>query len=207
MQTYSQLGQDLACLAHYNHVRGGYFVEIGASDGMELSNTYLLEKEYGWRGVCVEPIPDKFDALKQNRPGSVCVDRAVYHTSGETLDFFVCFTCSLLSGIPQHLNLQKQTVLASHTAIRVTTVTLLDLLRDAGAPRFIEYLSLDTEGSEYEILRGFDFSQYTFGRIDVEHNYCEPTRTNIRNLLEAHGYIFVAQNHWDDTYVCPKPPS
>ena len=65
---------------------------------------------------------------------------------------------------------------------------------------FIEYLSLDTEGSEYEILKGFDFSKYTFGYIDVEHNFEEPTRTHIRNLLEENGYIYICENNWDDCY-------
>ena len=59
----SQLGQDLTVLKFYNNKRDGYFIEIGASDGIKLSNTYLLESQYGWKGICVEPIPNNYNKL------------------------------------------------------------------------------------------------------------------------------------------------
>ena len=55
--TYSQLGQDLDVIKHYNFKENGFFVEIGANDGISLSNTYLLEKKYNWKGLCIEPLP------------------------------------------------------------------------------------------------------------------------------------------------------
>jgi predicted transcriptional regulator len=61
-------------------------------------------------------------------------------------------------------------------------------------------MSLDTEGSELEILRNFDFEKYTFGLIDIEHNYIEPRRTEIKNLLLSKGYIYKGENQWDDMY-------
>jgi predicted transcriptional regulator len=61
-------------------------------------------------------------------------------------------------------------------------------------------MSLDTEGSEFEILKNFNFEKYTFGLIDVEHNYVEPRRSEIRNLLLSRGYIYVGENNWDDMY-------
>jgi hypothetical protein len=82
----------------------------------------------------------------------------------------------------------------------VKTLTLTDLLDKAKAPSFIDYLSLDTEGSEFEILRATDFSRYTFGLIDVEHNFVEPRRTEIRNLLLSHGYVYLRENQFDDSY-------
>ena len=68
MRSYSQLGQDLTVLKFYNDKRDGYFIELGASDGITLSNTYLLEKEFGWKGICAEPVPVKYEALCKNRP-------------------------------------------------------------------------------------------------------------------------------------------
>ena len=61
-------------------------------------------------------------------------------------------------------------------------------------------MSLDTEGSELEILQNFDFEKYTFGLIDVEHNYVEPRRTKIMSLLLSKGYIYKGENEWDDMY-------
>ena len=63
MRSFSQLQQDIEVLKYYDYKHNGYFVEIGASDGIELSNTYLLETEYNWKGICVEPIPERYDLL------------------------------------------------------------------------------------------------------------------------------------------------
>jgi hypothetical protein len=87
--------------------------------------------------------------------------------------------------------------------IEVTTVSLLDLLEQHGAPRDIDYLSVDTEGSEFDILSAFDFSRYRIRIISVEHNYMETKREAIRQLLAQHGYRreFEAFSNWDDWYV------
>jgi hypothetical protein len=106
----------------------------------------------------------------------------------------------LLSGITDHIDTHKKSVNANKTTIKVKTISLLDVLKNANAPMFIEYMSLDTEGSELEILKHFDFKQYIFGLIDVEHNFVEPRRTNIKNLLVSNGYIYKGENKWDDMY-------
>ena len=63
MNSYSQLNQDINVLKFYNNKTDGYFVEIGASDGIKISNTYLLEKEYNWKGICIEPIQEEYEKL------------------------------------------------------------------------------------------------------------------------------------------------
>jgi hypothetical protein len=117
-----------------------------------------------------------------------------------TVTFDIANNSILLSGITQHIDVHRSTVDKNKTSIAVSTITLLDVLDQAKAPAFIEYLSLDTEGSEYEILKAFDFSRYTFGLIDVEHNFIEPRRTHIRDFLVANGYEFLGENKWDDRY-------
>ena len=196
----SQLGQDTAALKFYNNKREGYFLEIGASDGLNLSNTYLLEKEYGWKGICVEPIPAIFEQLVANRPNSHCCDNAVYNTSNETVTFDIANNYTLLSGISANIDKHTTAVNANKTTISVKTITLNDLLDKYSAPTFIEYLSLDTEGSEYEILKSFNFAKYIFGLIDVEHNYIEPRRSHIKTLLLENGYVYLGENKWDDSY-------
>ena len=195
--SYSQIGQDVE--VHHAYPNGGFYVEIGASDGIELSNTYLLEKN-GWNGICAEPIPDKFVKLCENRPKANCCDKALYHTSNQVVDFDICTSYSLLSGISESIDTYKQHVDQYKTTIKVETITLEDLLDMWNVPKFIEYLSLDTEGSEYDILKVFDFTKYKFGIIHVEHNYIEPRRTQIRLLLESNGYKFEKENNWDDCY-------
>lgn len=190
----------MAVVEFYKGKEGGYFVEVGASDGIELSNTHLLETKYKWKGVCCEPIPLRFQKLVINRPNSICFNDAIYNKSGLSLTFTIAHAFDLLSGISEHITTHKSTVDTNKSEITVNTLTLTDALDKANAPRFIEYLSLDTEGSELEILKSFDFSKYTFGLIDVEHNYQEPIRSDIRSLLLSKGYIYKGANQFDDMY-------
>lgn len=197
---YAQLKQDIDVLKVY---KKGYYVEIGASDGIELSNTYLLEIN-NWKGICVEPIPTRYDKLIQNRPNAICYNKAVYHTSDLEVLFTISNRYDLLSGVTDYLTTYKDVIMFDHTDILVQTKTLNDILIDAKAPSFIEYLSVDTEGTELEILKSVDLKKYKFGIIDVEHNYEEPRRSDIRKLLLDNGYELQLENKWDDRYVCCK---
>jgi FkbM family methyltransferase len=197
----SQLGQDLEVLNVYKHKQDGFFVEIGAFDGISLSNTYLLETEYNWRGICVEPIVEHYNNLVLNRPRSLCSNNAVYNKTGLTLNFDVAHASNMLSGISENIDHHKSTVESAKTTIQVETISMNDLLDKFNAPRFIEYLSLDTEGSEFEILKEIDYSWYTFGLIDVEHNFVEPRRSQIKRLLTLNGYVYKCQNEFDDSYI------
>jgi FkbM family methyltransferase len=196
----SQLGQDIKVVQFYNNKENGFFIEIGASDGIELSNTYLLETKYNWKGICCEPIPSRFEKLVVNRPNSICINEAVYSQSGLQVTFDIAHSYDLLSGIAEHIDYHKTTVERNKSTIQVNTISLLDVLEKANAPSFINYMSLDTEGSELEILKSFNFEKYTFGLIDVEHNYVEPRRSEIKSLLLSKGYVYKGENKWDDMY-------
>ena len=201
--SYSQIGQDVEVVKFYNNKKMGFFIEIGASDGIHCSNTYLLEKQYNWKGICCEPIPNLFEKLVINRPNSTCFSEAVYNESGLVVSFDIAhnWEMEMLSGITEHIsNNNKSVVDANKTTIKVQTISLLDVLNKVNAPSFIEYMSLDTEGSELEILKSFDFEKYIFGLIHVEHNYIEPRRTEIKTLLLSKGYIYQGENKWDDVY-------
>jgi FkbM family methyltransferase len=198
--TYSQIGQDIEVLKFYNYKRNGFFIEIGASNGITFSNTYLLEKKYDWKGICVEPIPKQFEQLCKNREKSLCYKEAVYNETNKQIVFDIANNSDMLSGISSNIDCHTKAVNANKTQIMVTTITLNDLLEKSNAPHYIDYLSLDTEGSELEILKSVDFQQYTFGLIDVEHNYVEPRRTQIRDLLLSNGYLYIRENQFDDCY-------
>jgi FkbM family methyltransferase len=205
-KSYSQLGQDLDVLKFYNEKRDGYFVEIGAYNGIEISNTYLLESQYGWKGICSEPIPKQYELLTHNRLNSHCDNNALYSESGLTLSFDIA-NDNFFSGISNNIDIEKyHMVYKNKTQINVTTITLTELLEKYNAPSFIEYLSIDTEGSELEILKGCDFNKYKFGFITIEHNYIEPRRTKIRDFLVSKGYSYLKENQWDDDYVLTINP-
>jgi FkbM family methyltransferase len=197
----SQLGQDLLTLIASGAKKAGFFVEFGASDGVALSNSHMLEKHFGWTGVLCEPSTAWHEALKQNR-GCTIDTRCVYSVSGEKLSFSENYLGEL-SAITAFAEPNANGVLKRTTSsYEVETVSLLDLLKSHNAPKYIEFLSIDTEGSEFEILKNFDFQSYRFGAICVEHNFAK-TREKINALLLAKGYIQVDADlsDFDDWYV------
>lgn len=195
----SQLGQDLWVLEQLGWKQGGFFVEFGATDGVLLSNSWLLEKHFGWKGICAEPNPKLFEQLQINRSCTLS-PACVYRTSGESMSFVLAGAYGGLEEFgrdDQHIIKRQAYADAGHVT-QVTTTSPLDLLRENGAPKIIDYLSIDTEGSELAILEGFDWSAYQIRCITVEHNY-SAHRQEIRKLLKAFGYA-CQEAQWDDWY-------
>jgi FkbM family methyltransferase len=196
VKSYSQEAQDLKVLLHYKLKKNGYFLEIGASDGINLSNTYLLEKNYNWSGICAEPIKKDYEKLIINR-SCHCSNLAVYSISGENLEFDI-HEYNLLSGLNKHINRYSNQPIKEK--VIVESITLNDLLEKYNAPHFIEYMSLDTEGSEYEILSVFDFNKYKIGLMHIEHNFEEHKRQLIKYLLIKNGYKYIGEHKQDDFF-------
>jgi FkbM family methyltransferase len=190
----SQIGQDVAVGEHFGWRRGGYFVDVGASDGTTISNTLQLERELGWRGICVEPLPIAAWALRQARRCH-CVEAAAFSAEGVSS----LAVCGELSGLAAYIDRWPEALRGGRLDVRTRTLT--SILREYEAPRYIEYLSIDTEGSELEVLRGIDWAWWSFGYITLEHNGIEPRRTEMRGFLEERGYRHLRENQWDDDYV------
>jgi FkbM family methyltransferase len=197
LKSYSQFGQDVHVVNNiYKNKRNGYFIEVGAYDGVTDSNTFLMESDYGWKGIVVECNPTWFENIIKHR-NCIFFPYAVYNKDNNVLPFYN--TGHGLSGLVEtnhHKDIQTYA-----KVINVYTKTLTSILSNANAPRFIDFLSLDTEGSEYEILKTHDFEKYLFGYICVEHNNIEENRKKIRELLESKGYVFYRSNHVDDDYI------
>lgn len=197
----SQCHQDIFVLSQLNFKRGGYFVEFGATNGVDLSNTYLLESEFGWTGILAEPAKCWHQNLLENRH-SIVDTRCVWSRSGETLAFSEAEYAEL-STISRFLTADDHKYnRKNNSKYNVNSVSLFDLLEEHRAPRLIDYLSIDTEGSEYDILMNFDFSKYKFSIITVEHNFTS-SRDDINRLLSANGYVRRFENisEWDDWYI------
>lgn len=203
-QAVSQLGQELWVLERTGYKRGGFFVDFGATDGVLLNNTWMLETSFGWKGICAEPNPKFFAELRKNRRCQVS-DACIGARTGEEVEFLLA---DEYSGMKKHANQDSNAArragyLANPGAVvKMRTVSLDDLLKRMGAPRHIDYLSIDTEGSELEILAAFPFSDWEIDLITVEHNFT-PQRREIQNLLLSHGYDFVGAQ-WDDWFYRPE---
>ncbi len=200
--SHAQICQDLFVAWALGGRRDGFFCEFGATDGVALSNTLYLERTLGWRGILAEPAHGWHDALRRNRPAARIDTRCVWTRSGQTLAFQESSTRELSSigrftGADGHA--RKRSRGSGYT---VATVALNDLLAEHGAPGELDYLSLDTEGSELQILQALDFARWRPRVITVEHNFM-PVRTGLHALLAGHGYrrVLPACSQFDDWYV------
>jgi FkbM family methyltransferase len=199
-KSVSQLGQDLWVLEQTGYKRGGFFVEFGATDGVLLSNTLLLETEFGWHGICAEPNPALFEKLKMNRKCLVS-SACIAGESGQEVEFIFADAFGSMAKYAEcDMHGASRKAYAENGAVgKVKTISLHDFLVEHHAPRRIEYLSVDTEGSEFEILAAFPFDKWDVQLLTIEHNYT-PQREKLRELLSAHGYRCV-EREWDDWYV------
>jgi FkbM family methyltransferase len=197
-----QLLQDLIIGFLFNDEKG-FFCEFGAADGVTLSNTIFLEK-LGWDGILAEPSIRWHKLLFANRTCKISKE-CVYPTSGKQVLFN-----EVDEGMFSSLIEFSDTDMHSHRRVNgfeylVESISLEDLLRRNEAPDHVDFLSIDTEGSEFAILEAFDFSSFTFGAIFVEHNFTE-NRENIHSLLTTNGYkrVFSTFSKWDDWYLNQK---
>ena len=196
--TYSQIGQDKNVIKYYNGKKGGYFLDIGATNGIDINNTYLLEKKYKWKGICVEPQKKYWRDLNKNRD-CIKLNNLLYSKEGLELEFS---EAGALGGITSHID--KHLEAKKENQVKLKTETLNNILEKYDAPEYIDYLSLDTEGSELEILKGIDLNKYKIGYLNIEHNFVEPRRTEIKNYLENRGYKHYRVNAFDDDYILKK---
>jgi FkbM family methyltransferase len=206
MTYYSQIGQDKWVHSVLGDKKNGFFIELGACDGLHLSNTLFFERELGWNGICIEPNDIYFEKLKVNRNCLKCNGLA-YSEQDKVIDFSIC---EAASGVVDE-NIGPFT--SKTSVVKKTTTTLSNILDTFNAPSMIDYLSLDVEGQEYNILSTFPFNKYKFRCITVEHNapHIGPTQQlKIRQILEQNGYKYIKGNddvhNWghgqiDDFYV------
>lgn len=201
-KSVSQHKQDIFVLSESGFKRGGYFVEFGALDGVTDSNTYLLEKEFGWAGILAEPNKSMYSTLIKNRSCHI-EDKCVWKCSNEVLKFKETSNVHALSTILDYVDSDRHKDSREPGVVYdVSTISLQDMLIKYNAPKYIDYLSIDTEGSELEILAGFDFDRWYVKVITCEHNFT-PQREIIYTYLTKHGYVRKYENlsQDDDWYV------
>ena len=202
LHAQGQLFQDLWALYELDDKRDGYFVEFGATNGITMSNSHMLEHHYGWSGIVAEPNPDFHERLARERTCHVSHD-CVFSRSGEAMNF-LCTEKAMYSRL-QAINPgdhNEAPMRQNHREATVRTISLNDLLDAFGAPDEIDYMSVDTEGSELDILKAFDFDRRLVRLFTIEHNFT-PMRAEIHALMTSKGYVrrFPEFTRFDDWYV------
>lgn len=204
----SQLFQDLFVLFIHNEKTNGTFLEFGATNGVELSNSFMLEEKFGWTGVLAEPSPQWHSKLFENRPNTTILTDCIYSETGEKLDFFVS-DVGVLSTLEEFRNSDIASI-PGNTAARnasgykceVDTISLNDVISKYFNGTKIDYMSVDTEGSELLILKHFDFSKYAPKVVTVEHNFADSEK-ELDELFIKHNYrrFFKEFTQFDAWYV------
>lgn len=204
----SQLYQDIFASFIVESKFEKTFLEFGATDGIELSNSYILEKLFSWKGALSEPSPQWHDELKKNRKNSKIITKCIWKESGKKLDFFMSdngaystindFIDSDKVSMPKNNNLRKQ----KGKIICVETISLNDVINEYFNDECPSYISIDTEGSEYEILESFNFDKYRPKLFTIEHNHTE-NELKIDEFLISNNYrrIFRKLTAFDAWYV------
>jgi len=197
----SQIGQDIWVVKQSNFKRCGFFVEFGATDGVLLSNTFMLETYFGWEGILAEPNPVFFKDLNRNRK-CIVTDACIDAQTGHKKEFIFADVYGGLreyADRDEHLDRREAYRVGREGSSIVETISLNDYLKKYNSPRDIDYISVDTEGNELEILSAFDFDYWNVRMWTVEHNYT-PQRQAIRDLMAQFGYRCVEASH-DDWFI------
>jgi FkbM family methyltransferase len=182
----SQNLQDLIALDLFGFKRNGVFIEAGACDGILNSNTFLLEKNYEWTGLLVEPIKEYYLQLEQNRD-VIISNVALSQVNNQQLDFLITPSkdLSTIKGYEDndfHSGNRK-----NYNITKVPTKTLDQLIVENLQNIEIDFLSLDTEGSEFDIIKSLDLLKHRINVICVEHNF-SMNRDLIHNHLLENNY-------------------
>jgi FkbM family methyltransferase len=205
MKFISQKGQDEWIIDNiFNYKKNGYFVDLAAADGIRINNTYLLEKDLEWNGICIEPNPQFFNKLKQNRKCHL-TDIVIDKYNDKEVEFRI--DNGELGGIVDEDTDNNYTIrgkeLKTAKIVKLKTKTLDFILDHFQAPKVIDYLSLDVEGAEERILSNFPFDKYTFLTMTIER----PT-PELEKILFDNNYVFVRKSGINrntmDTYYVHK---
>mmetsp|Transcript_25626 Transcript_25626/g.43524 ORF Transcript_25626/g.43524 Transcript_25626/m.43524 type:complete len:263 (-) Transcript_25626:60-848(-) len=189
LEWFSQARQDEAVATLLHHKRNGYFVDLAANDATILSNTYSLEKKYGWRGLCIEPNPMYWANLTYRD----CQVVAAVVGNRRMEEVYFRFDAGDHSGIAgDGFDNGKHLIRKSRL---VYTVTLKEILRRFGAPKTIDYLSLDVEGAEEFIMKNFPLAEYSISILTVER-----PKDSLQALFAKHGFKKLQRlTRWGET--------
>lgn len=202
MKYFSQIDQDRYYIEHViNGKREGRFLDVGAHDGIQTSNTCALEIYLNWTGICVEANPELAGLCKKNRPKSHVVQAAVWSEERDVKfslphsgnDFL-----SRIDGIAHNRDYFPADFRES-TMLKMRTQTLSGIL--GNEPQYFDYFSLDVEGAELEALKGINWETTSFGFIALEFGYRNDFLKDIVDYLYTKNYQLHRINQFDADFV------
>jgi len=208
--TYSQVGEDLIVLSALNglDIKKPTYLDVGAHHPTYLSNTYLFYKN-GNYGVCVEPDPYLFKKFKEKRRKDVCLNVGVGFTDENEADFYIMSARTLNTfSKDEAYHMQETTRYKIENIIKVPLVNINKIIKDnfKNKPNFV---SLDVEGLDLEILKNFDFDKYRPEVFCLETKEFVEDRENpkdnkIIDFMLGKGYFVFADTYINTIFVDKK---
>lgn len=186
--SYSQYGEDFVVYSFFKKRTTGLLIDIGAFDGYHISNSYALYKK-GWKTIAIEANPIFFDYLIQNRPDAININKALVKNEVQKEVVFLTEPTGLYSGVKPNTVWFDTT---KSNEIRVPACTLNQVVKDYVISQQIDCISIDVEGTEEEILSGFDFNTYKPTMLIIEANDKE-TEDRLISLMKPFNYTLSAK--------------
>lgn len=196
-------------LERYVDYDGGYYVELGANDGLTQSNSFYFEKYRNWTGLLVEPAPHNFLKCMENRSPTnriVCAACVSFDYPGEFVRMTYSNLMSTSLGLQtdiadplEHARSGRRFLRPREPVFDFGAIArpLNDLLLESNAPKAIDFLSLDVEGAELEVLKGIDHDTFRFKYVLVESRsladmqaYLDARAYRLVESFSAHDYLF-----------------
>jgi len=199
MSYFGQHGEDKYIDTIFPNKTDGVCIEVGAYDGISLSNTLHFERK-GWRALCIEPIPLSYEKCKQIRKETY--NYAISNTEGD--DEFTIFAlhdnlCAISSLIPdQRLINSHRHLITNVEKCKVCKISLNSLLNEINFPTNIDFISIDTENTELDVLHSIDLNKYNVKLLVVENNYNEPY---CEDYLKQYGYTKINRIAVNDFFI------
>lgn len=185
----------------------GTFLELGCWNGEIISQSAYLEREKGWKGLCTDPFPMGFEnrtcqlcekAISKDGKPRTFIKVTIDRRDGGDVSYFSGFK----NAVKVHLPLIEAH--CNYKEIELETITIEQLYKQYNLPNYIEFLSVDTEGSELEIFNSIDFDKWSYGLIVFEHNGDEAVKKDVGEILEDNGYRLYESLAVDDIYLNEK---
>lgn len=192
----SQVYQDLFVIFFSNFKKNGIFIEIGGGNGVDLSNTYVHEKKFFWSGLICEPARILQKNIKLNRRAKL-EKRPISKLSKINTIFYENHDPYQSSLKMSNLNNRKY---------RTNSLSLNSLIEFHKIGQKIDYISVDTEGNEFDIISNFNFKKYEVNFFTVEHNFNSYKREKILKVMKKNGFkrVFKYLSYMDDWYINEK---
>jgi len=187
--------------------KNGFFIDVGAHDGVTINNTLYFSRRNNWTGINVEPIASVFEKLAVNRKTDININCAVCNKTGFA-DFYDSVITNgtngqeMLSGLkdcydPRHFDRLNKEITRDGGHFNVITVPTkkLEDICDEYNVKHVHYLSIDVEGAEFEVIKSINFDKVFIDIVEFENNYGQKTYQEIVDYLQEKGYLLLFVSH------------